>query len=148
MSETTPSPDVPGATPETAKPADAAQKKQTVRISLPPKPAGGPSIRLPAAGAAPAPVAAATAAPAAPAAPAAARPAPPAPPTSAPAMGMSGGAAKPAAPAAAAAAAPAAKAVAAPARASVSGLDIGLALATVLCSLATAAILFLNQPTP
>ena len=67
MSETTP-PVNPPAAAEPPKPAEAsAQKKQTVRISLPPKPAGGPSIRVPAAAApAPAPVAA----PAAPAVPA------------------------------------------------------------------------------
>lgn len=65
-------------------------------------------------------------------------------------MGMSSHAAKPAAPAPAAGAKPAAPApaarAAAPARASVSGLDIGLAFATVLCSLATVAALFLFQP--
>ena len=74
MSENTP-PVNPPAAAEPPKPAEAsAQKKQTVRISLPPKPAGGPSIRVPAAAApAPAPVSA----PAAPAAPAA-KPAAPA----------------------------------------------------------------------
>jgi hypothetical protein len=51
MSENTP-PVNPPAAAEPPKPAEAsAQKKQTVRISLPPKPAGGPSIRVPAAAA-------------------------------------------------------------------------------------------------
>ena len=54
MSETTP-PVNPPAAAEPQIPAEAsAQKKQTVRISLPPKPAGGPSIRVPSAAAAPA----------------------------------------------------------------------------------------------
>jgi len=66
MSETTP-PVTPPAAAEPPKPAEAsAQKKQTVRISLPPKPAGGPSIRVPAAAAPAAPAPAAVAAPAAP----------------------------------------------------------------------------------
>ena len=54
MSETTP-PVNPPAAAEPQNPAEASvQKKQTVRISLPPKPAGGPSIRVPSAAAAPA----------------------------------------------------------------------------------------------
>jgi len=139
MSDTNPPPGAPGANPEPPKPADAAQKKQTVRISLPPKPAGGPSIRLPAAGATPAPAAA----------PTAPRPAAPAP-SSAPVMGISGQAKTPPPSTVSTVSTPAPKPApvrsVAPVRASVSGLDVGLAFATVLCSLATAAVLFLNQP--
>jgi hypothetical protein len=55
-------------------------------------------------------------------------------------------AAKPAAAAPAKPAPAAAPRPLAPARASVSGLDIGLAFATVVCSLATIAALFMFQP--
>jgi hypothetical protein len=136
MSETTP-PVNPPAAAEPPKPAEAsAQKKQTVRISLPPKPAGGPSIRVPAAAApTPAPVAA----PAAPAVPAPAAsvaaapvashaPAPAAKPAAAPAAP----AAKPAAPASRPAAKPA----------SISGLDMGLAFAAMVLGIAAVAVQF------
>ncbi len=153
MSENTPPPGAPGATPEPPKPADAAQKKQTVRISLPPKPAGGPSIRMPSTVPAPVPAAATPAASAAPMAPSSAAPSAPRPltPGAAAPMGMSSAAHKPAMPAAAHAApvgkaAPPAPRPAARANAGVSGLDVGLAFATVLCSLATVAALFLYQP--
>lgn len=104
----------PAPAPEPPKASDAAQKKQTVRISLPPKPAAGPSIKIPAPGAPAAPAVAPVAqAAAAPAAPAAARP--------------------PAAPAPAAK--PVAAAPVAPARPTVvtgvGPLEIGLAFATV-----------------
>ena len=61
---------------------------------------------------------------------------------------MSSHAAKPAAPAPVGKPAAPAQRAAAPARASSSGLDIGLAFATVLCSIATVAALFLFQPNP
>lgn len=62
---------------------------------------------------------------------------------------MASSVAKPATPTTGASAKPAPAAApraVAPARASVSGLDIGLAFATVACSLATVAALFLFQP--
>lgn len=68
-------------------------------------------------------------------------------------MGMAGHAAKSAAPAPVSAPAvggkpsgPAPRSSAPPVRAKVSGLDVGLAFATVACSLATVAILFLYLP--
>ena len=127
MSETTP-PVNPPAAAEPQNPAEAsAQKKQTVRISLPPKPAGGPSIRVPvAAASAPAPVSA----PASPAVPAPAATVAAAP------------AAKPAAPAAPAAkpAAPVSRPAAKPA--SISGLDMGLAFAAMILGIAAVAVQF------
>ena len=139
MSETTP-PVNPPAAAEPQNPAEAsAQKKQTVRISLPPKPAGGPSIRVPSAAATPAPVSAAPVA----------APAAPAPAASVAAASMSSHATKAAAPAApvAAAAAPVAK-PAAPANrpaakpASISGLDMGLAFAAMALGIAAVAAQF------
>jgi hypothetical protein len=127
MSETTP-PVNPPAAAEPQNPAEAsAQKKQTVRISLPPKPAGGPSIRVPVAAApAPAPVSA----PASPAVPAPAATVAAAP------------AAKPAAPAAPAVkpAAPVSRPAAKPA--SISGLDMGLAFAAMVLGIAAVAVQF------
>ena len=127
MSETTP-PVNPPAAAEPQNPAEAsAQKKQTVRISLPPKPAGGPSIRVPVAAApAPAPVSS----PASPAVPAPAATVAAAP------------AAKPAAPAAPAAkpAAPVSRPAAKPA--SISGLDMGLAFAAMVLGIAAVAVQF------
>lgn len=130
MSENNP-PVPPSPAPEPPKAAEASQKKQTVRISLPPKPAGGPSIRVPAATAAPAPAAAA-------AAPAAAAPA------AAPAAPAAAAPAKPAVPAAPAAPkAAAAKPAASAARpASIGGLDVGLALAAAVLGLAAVAAQF------
>lgn len=135
MSENTP-PVNPPAAAEPPKTAEASgQKKQTVRISLPPKPAGGPSIRVPAA-AAPSP--AQVAAPATPAVPApAAAPmaaAPAASPAAKAAAAPAGAAAKPAA--GAPAARPAAKS------ASLSGLDLGLAFATMVLGIAAVAVQF------
>jgi hypothetical protein len=114
--------------PEPPKPADAAAKKQTVRISLPPKPAGGPSIKIPAAAAAPAaaPVATTTAVPAA--------AAPAAPP-------------KPAVAAAPATPARPAPAPARPAAPAVSGVDVGLAFATVALAIGTIVSLLFLVPT-
>jgi hypothetical protein len=135
MSETTP-PVNPPAAAEPQNPAEAsAQKKQTVRISLPPKPAGGPSIRVPvAAASAPAPVSA-PASPAVPAPAAAVAAAPAASHSAAPA-------AKPAAPAAPAAkpAAPVSRPAAKPA--SISGLDMGLAFAAMVLGIAAVAVQF------
>lgn len=106
------------------------QKKQTVRISLPPKPAGGPSIKIPSPSA---PVGSAQTA--APAAPAAAAPVAAAP-------------AKPAAPAAPAAAparpAPVTQAVRQ--TATISMLDVGLAFATVVVVITVAVMIFLEAP--
>ncbi|MBL9175851.1 MAG: hypothetical protein JNL10_20070 [Verrucomicrobiales bacterium] len=115
-------PGAPAPAPEPPKAADAAQKKQTVRISLPPKPAAGPSIKIPAPAAAPAAAQAAAAPAAAPAA------------TTPPAPAAAPAAAKPAAPAPAVkpAAAPAPVAAARPAAVTVSPLEIGLAFATVV----------------
>ena len=119
------------------KPAEAAKiqpKKETVRINLPPKPTSAPTIKLPTlpAGAPPASSAAAAAA-AAPAASTA--PKPPSPPSSgtalrsAPPGGAPASAARPAA-----APAPAPRAMA-PAVATVSSLDKGLAIAAAVCAL-------------
>ena len=122
-------------------PGGTPSKKQTVRISLPPKPTA--TIKLPtlpaggpAPAAAPAPAASAPAAPAAHAAPppTAARPAPPAPPSGAP--GTRVASAPPKSAPAAAASTPAARPVApaaAPRR--VSGLDLGLAIAAAVVGL-------------
>src|SRR5262245_47835930 len=44
MADPTPPPSPGG---EPPKPADTTAKKQTVRISLPPKPTGGPAIKIP-----------------------------------------------------------------------------------------------------
>lgn len=123
MSESTPVPPAPAPGGGEAPKAADAQKKQTVRISLPPKPSAGPAIKIPAAGA---PAAKQTMAIPAP---------PPATPGSAPAA-----AAAPAAPKAAPAAPPPAPAKpAAPARPAapaVSGIDLGLAIAAVVVGIA------------
>ena len=135
MSETTP-PVNPPAAAEPPKPAEAsAQKKQTVRISLPPKPAGGPSIRVPAAAApSPAPVSA----PVAPAVPT-----PPAAPTAAAPSAPAAAKAAPAAPAAAPVAKPAAPAVRPAAQAaSIGGVDVGLAFAAMVLGIAAVAVQF------
>jgi hypothetical protein len=133
MSEpTSPTPPSPETAAEAPKPADSAQKKQTVRISLPPKPAGGPSIKIPAPVAAPtasaqtamsvaAPVAAAPSVAAAPAA------------KSAPAPAAAPAPSRPTAP-------PAAR------PAAVSMLDVGLAFATVLVGIAIAVMIFIEAP--
>ncbi|MCP5515785.1 MAG: hypothetical protein H7A45_00840 [Verrucomicrobiales bacterium] len=125
-----------GATPP--KPAESGKvqpKKETVRISLPPKPTAAPTIKIPRP-AAPSPNVAAAAAPAA---------APAQAPAAAPA------AASPAAPARAAAApgpvsrpAPAPRvAPAAAAAASLSPLDIGLAVAAAVLAIAAVVRVFL-----
>jgi len=110
------------------KPADAAkmqQKKETVRINLPPKPTASPTIKLPTlpptgpTGAAPA---AAPAAPRAAAAPAAGAPRP---------AGTSATVSRPAP----AAAATAPRAAAPVMTAGVSGLDKGLAIGAVIACL-------------
>ncbi len=109
----------PAGTPGPA-PADAAAKKQTVRISLPPKPSGAPSIKIPTAGAPAAPASGAakvTQVISAPVPTAAARPTvstAPVPPR-------------------AAAAAPAR-----PQAHAVSGVDIGLAIGTVVAGVLAA----------
>ena len=133
------------------RPAEAAKvqpKKETVRISLPPKPSSSPTIKLPTLPAG-GPVASIGAAPGAVAAPAAAAPAPPAPrpPTA------SGGPPLTTAAAAAAARPPTAtgsavtrppgatgmpagsRPAAAAARKSVSGLDVGLGIAAAVVGL-------------
>ena len=127
MSEpTSPTPPSPETAAEAPKPADSAQKKQTVRISLPPKPAGGPSIKIPAPAAAPV-GSAQTAAPAI------------AAPAAAPALK--------AAPAPAAAPAPNRPAApTAPRPAAVSMLDVGLAFATVLVVIAGIVVVLMIVP--
>ncbi|MSU34345.1 MAG: hypothetical protein EXS36_04410 [Pedosphaera sp.] len=112
MSDTNP-PIPPAGAPGPA-PADAAAKKQTVRISLPSKPSGGPSIKIPT-----------SVAPAAPASGAAkvtqVISAPPPPGAARPAVSSA-----PPPPRAAAAAPPR------PAHHAVSGVDVGLAIGTVI----------------
>lgn len=140
MSDETPVPPAPGGG-EPPTPADAAQKKQTVRISLPPRSAAGGSvtqkIKLPTPGAAPAarPAAAAPA-------PAAAAPAPA--PAAAPA-GSSMAKAPAAAPGKTAAApAPAARPAPRPRAASpVGGLEVGLAFAVVAVAIGTVIVQFI-----
>ena len=126
MSETTP-PVPPSETPEPPTAADVSQKKQTVRISLPPKPTGGPSIRVPMATSAPV---AATAGlslhSAASAAPVAAKQQ-----------------AAPAVAAPAAKASPVSSRPAAPAKSStLSGVDMGLAFASMVLAMAAAGFQF------
>ncbi len=127
MSENTPVPPTPPPQPG----ADAVQKKQTVRISLPPKPAGGPSIRIPTAAPAAPAASAPAAAPSAPAAPAA-------PATVAKAAAPAAPAAKPTAPAPAPAARPAPRPASGGSK--VSGLDVGLAFASALLGIAAVAV--------
>ncbi|MGA1238823.1 MAG: hypothetical protein ACO34E_18385 [Limisphaerales bacterium] len=114
------------------KPPEAAKvqpKKETVRITLPPKPTAAPTIKIPA----PAIAAATAKAPAAPAAaPAAAAPA----------------AAAPAARAGGAAPAPRPAMAPRPAVAAVSGLDKGLAIAAVVLSVAVVVRLVLITMAP
>ncbi|MFM1943397.1 MAG: hypothetical protein RI897_2379 [Verrucomicrobiota bacterium] len=117
------------------KPAEAAKvqpKKETVRITLPPKPTAAPTIKIPA----PAIAAATAKAPAAPAA--------------APAAAAPAAAAPAAAPAARAGAAPAPRPAMAPrpAVAAVSGLDKGLAIAAVVLSVAVVVRLVLITMAP
>ena len=127
MSENTPVPPTPPPQPG----ADAVQKKQTVRISLPPKPAGGPSIRIPTAAPAAPAASAPAAAPSAPAAPAA-------PATVAKAAAPAAPAAKPTAPMPAPAARPAPRPASGGSK--VSGLDVGLAFASALLGIAAVAV--------
>jgi translation initiation factor IF-2 len=111
------------------KPPEAAKvqpKKETVRITLPPKPTAAPTIKIPA----PAIAAATAKAPAA--APAAAAPA----------------AAAPAARAGGAAPAPRPAMAPRPAVAAVSGLDKGLAIAAVVLSVAVVVRLVLITMAP
>ena len=121
------------------KPAEAAKvqpKKETVRINLPPKPTAAPTIKLPTlppggpTGAASIPAAASASAAAAPA------------PTAAPRASSAPVAQRPAAaPAPASRPAPARAASAAP---TVSGLDVGLAIAAMITGIAAlASVLYL-----
>lgn len=163
MAENTPNiPAGPGGVPP--KPAEAPKaqtKKETVRISLPPKPTSAPTIKLPTipAGGVPAPAAPSVSVPSAtpaPAAPSAAAPAPPRPPTTAPSLTTSRppsstGTARPAgatAPAATTAPAPAPRPTPAPAPAAkkVGGLDVGLSIAAAVIGLAAvgSVLLLLN----
>jgi len=132
------------------KPPEAPKvqpKKETVRISLPPKPTatiklptlppGGPPPATASGVVAPPP---ATGAPAAPRPPVAGAPPPPPPPTAgAPASSV----ARPAA-AAASTARPAPVAPAAKAKKAVSGLDVGLAIAAAVIGLGAVGYLFLG----
>ena len=128
MSENTPTPPPDAVPPKAPEAAKVQPKKETVRITLPPKPTAAPSIKIPSAPQPPQP-------PTPPAAPAAAAPAS-APAAAAPAAAPA--APKPAAPAPTAPRASAPKASSAPA---VSGLDKGLAIVAVIVGLAVVGFL-------
>jgi hypothetical protein len=143
MAENTPSPltPTPGGSsvpPKPPEPAKVQPKKETVRISLPPKPTSAPTIKLPAAPGGHAPASAAPAAAAAPAAPGSpARPATSAPATAG--ASAAGPASRPPTSTGPAAtrppgAAPAPR-PAAPAVRRISGLDMGLAIAAAVIGL-------------
>jgi len=130
---------VPNPPPGGPVPPKPPGKKETVRISLPPKPTA--TIKLPTLpGGAPAaaPVSPATASHA-PGAPPPARPAPPAPSSGAPAARVAG----PPKGAPSAAPAAAARPPAAPAVKRVSGLDLGLAIAAAIIGLGAVGSLFM-----
>jgi hypothetical protein len=134
-------PPVPPVPPKKAETGKVQPKKETVRISLPPKPTSAPTIKLPTlpAGGPPPPAAAAAPVAAAPAGrmPPATAARPPAP-TAAPG-------ARPAAPSAPVAPARPAPAPA-PAAKGVSGLDIGLAIAAAVVGIgAVVSIVLLLQ---
>ena len=140
-------PNAPGGTPVPPKPGEGPKpevKKQTVRISLPPKPTA--TIKLPTLpGGAPAPAAPSAPAHAAPhpSPPSAARPAPPAPAPGASAARVAPP--KSSAPSAAAAPPPGARPGAALAGGvkRISGLDLGLAIATAVVGLGAVGSLLL-----
>jgi hypothetical protein len=163
-------PNVPGGVPPAPvppKPAEAAKvqpKKETVRISLPPKPTASPTIKLPTLPAGGGPIG--SAAPPPPAVPTStnlsvavppstggATPAPPRPPTSPGTTqatisrpATSTGGPRPAAPAAAAASAPRPAAAVPKRPSSLSGLDVGLAIAAGVVALgAVVSVLLLLQ---
>src|SRR5688572_20722652 len=142
MAENTPSPPGGPVPPRPVEPPKPAGKKETVRISLPPKPTA--TIKLPTLPAG-APAASAAGAPPVAHAPGApppsARPAPPAPSTGAPAARVAGPP-KSAAPAPAASAPPR-PASAPPAARRVSGLDFGLAIAAAVIGLGAVGSLFM-----
>lgn len=147
----------PNVPPRPSEAPKVAPKKETVRISLPPKPAASPTIKLPAmpagaptaAKAAP-PAAAPAAAPAAPAtaAPAAKAPAPPTPPKGGANVKVSAPTPSGAAPRPVAAGRPAS------ASAQTSVLDKVLAIVAMIVSLAAVGSLvmlyqiFVNNPSP
>src|SRR5262245_11746334 len=144
MSENTPT--SPGGPVPPPKPAEAAKvqpKKETVRISLPPKPSAAPTIRMPSSPAGGPPVSAPVAAPgvaAAPVAPVAARP-PTGGATASPGSTTGPAVARPPtstgipSPRPAGAGPPIPRAAAAPAARRVSGLDTGLAIAAAIVGL-------------
>jgi hypothetical protein len=156
MSDNTPTPP-PGAIPP--KPAEAAKvqpKKETVRITLPPKPTASPTVRLPSVAPATAPTvpftaaqpAPAPAAPAAPAPAAAAAPAPATAPATAPAMQRTAPTSTAPKPASAPRPTPATSTAAA--GIGFSKLDFGLAVAAGVIALAAAVVyllMFINFPT-
>jgi hypothetical protein len=148
MAENIPNPDpgAPGVPPKKAETGKVQPKKETVRISLPPKPTAAPTIKLPTLPAAgPPPRAAAPAAPAAPsgtaaaptAAPAVRAPAPPAPPAGSSALRSATPTGNQPSRSAAATPAPARvpSAQAPVAKAGVSGLDLGLSIAAAVVGL-------------
>jgi len=153
MADNTPS--VPGGSvpPKPPEPSKVQPKKETVRISLPPKPSAAPTIKLPSVPTAAAPASAApttgTAAPGAHAAPGA--PAAPRPATSAPASaGGASGITRPPTSTGPAASRPPSPTPAprplAPAVKRVSGLDVGLAIAAAVIALgAVASVALLLQ---
>jgi hypothetical protein len=144
-----PTPGVPPVPPKKAETGKVQPKKETVRISLPPKPTSAPTIRLPtlpAAGPSPAAAPAAPVAPALTGATPGRMPSLPAP-TAAPGTARAAAPTTPpgARPAAPAAPAPAARPAPAPAPAAkgVSGLDIGLAIAAAVVGLGAVVSVFL-----
>lgn len=137
--------------PQPSEAPKVAPKKETVRISLPPKPTASPTIKLPAmpAGAPAAAKAAPAAAPAAPAAaPASRAPAPPTPPKGGASVKVSAPTPSSAAPRPVAASRPAAHS------AQVTVLDKVLAIVAMIVSLGAAGSLFMlyqifvNNPSP
>jgi hypothetical protein len=137
--------------PQPSEAPKVAPKKETVRISLPPKPTASPTIKLPAmpAGAPAAAKAAPAAAPAAPAAaPASRAPAPPTPPKGGASVKVSAPAPSSSGPRPVAASRPVAHS------AQVTVLDKVLAIVAMIVSLGAAGSLFMlyqifvNNPSP
>jgi hypothetical protein len=142
-----PTPGAPAVPPKKAETGKVQPKKETVRISLPPKPTAAPTIKLPTLPAGGPPPA--TAAPTAAAAhPASRAPAPPAPPSTPAALRAAPPGAAPGARPAAAAAAPAAPAPARPpsapaAKPGITGLDLGLGIAAMVMAIGAVVSIFL-----
>lgn len=133
MAENIPSPA--GAVPPKKETGKVQPKKETVRINLPPKPTAAPTIKLPTLP--PGGPTGAASAPSAAAAPAA--PAPPAPRASAAPMAMASK------PGPTSATSPVSRAAAPAAAPTVSGLDVGLAVAAMVLGLvAVGSVIYLQ----